>query len=380
MTQDVSNQTNTNTISPRSSSIPIQPWSLTTKADELMEEVFAELDIILEHGSNLSNQTTPSPIKTPESLSVESALNSQVPPQNYHQDSPLAVVDAQETGEIKVSELTTKYKSSELLTHPFERIDDEEGSYLDKMLFILALGCLVSVIWWLVEQDKLQLAFLESLMGHQPTTTEEIKISESDAQFIEYMQRSLDVMESRIAQRQEQQQVATAPLPVPPNPYSVSNPLPATILQPIYIPFSPQGQIPSRNINPPTAPYTPPAPSAPSAPPAPLTQAPAPTPPPIQTTVPTPPPRASIKKAPSSPIPPPAILPPPIPQVDHTLTGLLEDGEKSAALFDVNGTTQRIRLGEPIGASGWILVEVVDQKAIIRRNGEVRAIYAGQKF
>jgi hypothetical protein len=55
-------------------------------------------------------------------------------------------------------------------------------------------------------------------------------------------------------------------------------------------------------------------------------------------------------------------------------------GERPVGLFDVDGVTQRVNLGEAIGASGWALVAVTDNEAIIRRNGEVRSIYPGQKF
>jgi hypothetical protein len=70
----------------------------------------------------------------------------------------------------------------------------------------------------------------------------------------------------------------------------------------------------------------------------------------------------------------------PTDQVFHTLEGLLEKGDKSAALFKVNGVTRRIEIGEAIGASGWTLVEVANGEAVIRRNGEVRSVYAGQNF
>ncbi|GAA6618707.1 hypothetical protein [Scytonema sp. NUACC26] len=64
----------------------------------------------------------------------------------------------------------------------------------------------------------------------------------------------------------------------------------------------------------------------------------------------------------------------------HTLEGLMELGKKSAALFKINGVTKRIEVGEAIGYSGWTLVEVTNGEAVIRRNGEVRSIYAGQTF
>ena len=69
-----------------------------------------------------------------------------------------------------------------------------------------------------------------------------------------------------------------------------------------------------------------------------------------------------------------------VPTSSHVLEGLLELGEQSAALFKVNGVTRRVQKGESIGASGWKLVDVANGEAIIRRNGEVRSVFAGQKF
>ena len=68
------------------------------------------------------------------------------------------------------------------------------------------------------------------------------------------------------------------------------------------------------------------------------------------------------------------------PSYSAQLEGLLELGNKSVALFKVDGISRRINLGENIGATGWTLVEVSNGEAIIRRNGEVRSIYTGQKL
>ncbi|WP_392534712.1 hypothetical protein [Nostoc sp. C117] len=74
-------------------------------------------------------------------------------------------------------------------------------------------------------------------------------------------------------------------------------------------------------------------------------------------------------------------LPTPIADApSSTLEGLLELGNKSAALFKIDGVSRRINMGESIGSSGWTLVEVSNGEAVIRRNGEVRSIYAGQKL
>ncbi|MDZ8050426.1 MAG: hypothetical protein RMX68_009905 [Aulosira sp. ZfuVER01] len=64
----------------------------------------------------------------------------------------------------------------------------------------------------------------------------------------------------------------------------------------------------------------------------------------------------------------------------HTLEGILELGTKSAALFKIDGVTRRFQIGESIGSSGWTLVDVNNGEAIVRRNGEVRSIYTGQKL
>jgi hypothetical protein len=72
--------------------------------------------------------------------------------------------------------------------------------------------------------------------------------------------------------------------------------------------------------------------------------------------------------------------PPAPPQVNHTLVGVLELGSQSAALFDIDGITQRINIGEPIGTSGWMLVDIKNGEAVVRRNGEVRSVYNGQTF
>ncbi len=64
----------------------------------------------------------------------------------------------------------------------------------------------------------------------------------------------------------------------------------------------------------------------------------------------------------------------------HTLVGIAEWGNNSSILIETNGVTERFQLGESLGSSGWNLVSVSKNKAVIRRNGEVRTIFVGQKF
>lgn len=75
-----------------------------------------------------------------------------------------------------------------------------------------------------------------------------------------------------------------------------------------------------------------------------------------------------------------APLPLQVPGVARTLVGVVEMGDQSAILVEVNGVAQRFRLGESIGSSGWALVEVSKNQAIVRRNGEVRSVFIGQNF
>ncbi|MEN8447267.1 MAG: hypothetical protein ABG776_19895, partial [Cyanobacteria bacterium J06555_13] len=65
---------------------------------------------------------------------------------------------------------------------------------------------------------------------------------------------------------------------------------------------------------------------------------------------------------------------------EHVLVGILNLGSRSAALFDLDGSSQRAYVGDRIGVSDWTLVSVNGQDVVVRRDGEVRAIYIGQRF
>jgi hypothetical protein len=64
----------------------------------------------------------------------------------------------------------------------------------------------------------------------------------------------------------------------------------------------------------------------------------------------------------------------------YTLRGVLELGERSVALVDMNGVTQRVAVGQSLGASGWQLMQVANQNAVVQKQGEVRSITVGQRF
>ena len=68
------------------------------------------------------------------------------------------------------------------------------------------------------------------------------------------------------------------------------------------------------------------------------------------------------------------------PASELVLVGVLNLGNRSAALFDIDGSSQRAYVGDRIGLSNWNLVSVNGQDVVIRRNDEVRSVYIGQRF
>ncbi len=68
------------------------------------------------------------------------------------------------------------------------------------------------------------------------------------------------------------------------------------------------------------------------------------------------------------------------PASEHALVGILNLGSRSAALFNIDGSSQRAYVGDRIGVSDWSLVSVNGQDVVVRRDGEVRSIYIGQRF
>ena len=71
MSQDVS--TNQRVIEPLTASPRIQPWSAESEADKLMDELFSDIDQMLEGSNKLPTE----PVK-PEYISLQSILLPQV--------------------------------------------------------------------------------------------------------------------------------------------------------------------------------------------------------------------------------------------------------------------------------------------------------------
>ncbi|WP_448571605.1 hypothetical protein [Trichothermofontia sp.] len=189
-----------------------------------------------------------------------------------------------------------------------------------------------------------------------------------DAEFSRYLQRALAMIEA-----QPTNGMATPPVPTIPNSINLLPSLTPPLVPPStleanppapdrrYVPIYPTSQLPTAPVptGVPLPAQIPAAPTVPQSVPLPVQPTALPTP----VTAPTASPSAPVASS-----------------TKYTLVGVLELGDRSTALFESNGVARRINMGESIGTSGWSLVEVNNQEAIIRRNGEVRSIYVGQAF
>lgn len=224
-------------------------------------------------------------------------------------------------------------------------------SVVDRLL--LGLGCIsvmVALAFWLLYQEMGR----KAVVGTVPQAAVDAT-AESNSQFADYVQKALQNIDQRsqagnvTAQATNGENGAMPTVTIPKT--NVPNPLAArstTGLERIYVPVY---QIPP-NLYPPGSAVAP----LPRMPGLGKPQAPAPT-------------TAGPKAAAPQPV-----------AVTRKLVGVLDQGKDSIALFEVNGVTQRYAIGESIGSSGWTLVEVTKDQALIRRNGEVRSLFVGHSF
>jgi hypothetical protein len=68
------------------------------------------------------------------------------------------------------------------------------------------------------------------------------------------------------------------------------------------------------------------------------------------------------------------------PMPSYTLIGVLDLGDRSTAMFDMNGSVQSVGLGKAIGNTGWVLARVSQQEVVAKRGRETKTIFVGQKF
>jgi Tfp pilus assembly protein PilP len=63
-----------------------------------------------------------------------------------------------------------------------------------------------------------------------------------------------------------------------------------------------------------------------------------------------------------------------------TLVGILDIGDRSSAMFEMNGSVQSVLVGDRVTGSSWVLNRITQQEAILKRGNEIKTLYVGQKF
>lgn len=311
---------------------------VTTYADSLITDLFDDVDKILEgdEAALAAVEAAPSPTSTAIAPFVETTAE---PVDLPAADAPLAPLGTDldffrtADGGAPPSAAPTKTRF---------------GKLFDRMLLSITALSLIGVgglLWFSQPGNRFSL-------GRSATET---AAQQSDEEFLAYLQRSLEVISGKV----ERGEVGTATVvgqapggvavPAPPMlpPLGAGGTVgslgsgPVNVIERVYIPYQTAQQ---------------PAPGA-------------------TVLVPQPGVGAPSLLSPTAPSQAPVAANP-----IHGLVGILELGDRSAALFEINGVSQRVYIGERIGSSGWSLVSVTNEEAVIRRNGEVRSIFIGQRF
>lgn len=69
-----------------------------------------------------------------------------------------------------------------------------------------------------------------------------------------------------------------------------------------------------------------------------------------------------------------------LPKGSYTLIGVLDLGDRSSAMIDINGSIQSIKIGSAVGDSGWLISRIEQQAVILKRGNEDTTVSVGQKF
>ena len=206
-------------------------------------------------------------------------------------------------------------------------------NYLGKLLFALSCSYSLFVLWWFFGH---QLSRIPLVL----TGGKQVVLSQSEVQFIDYMERSLDKLDRQLDAKKDSTEDEVVFVPV---------------YTPTLKPQLPEVVSPSKPI-----------------------------------ALPEPPSFEALKIPAPPPLPEPSLIgnsvvqqeatKPSKPAITHTLIGILELSEsKSAALVKVAGKTKRVELGEKI-SDGWILESVSDRQATVNNGGQVRSVSVGETF
>ncbi|BAY47669.1 hypothetical protein SAMD00079811_52880 [Scytonema sp. HK-05] len=393
----MSQKANTQLILPEPSEelIASEPWSIETYADNLMDELFAEIDRILDGNDNLPSQTVlQEDIRQVQTVTVPEIV---VPETQLR---PIQIAQARN------NPLSTLVVGTPAVSRQASKSSQKSQRTNSIVLWVaVTIGLAAASILWVFNSGLLNRLVSKSLYQSllQPQAQSPLPTkAQIEADLVNYMLGALSVIDrqeakSSIRSASSANQTALAyitPQPVGAN-HIASAPSQSTrVVERIYIPVY-QAPQPMRYAPPPTAgtfnsatvsesslgKASKPAPVK-TAQPTTTVQALAAVRPELKAVSPK---RATDAAASPSLVSENQEVASTVSTADvtapsHTLEKLFELGNKSAALFKIDGVTRRVEVGEAIGASGWTLVKIAKGEVTIRRNGEVRSIYTGQTF
>ena len=318
----------------------VDPEALvTTYADSLITELFDDVDKILDgdEAALAAVEAAPEPASTAIAPIVDVPAEPAEPPVPEASLAPLGSdIDFFHAEDVKPAAPPAPTKT-------------RFGKLFDRLLLTITALSLMGVggLLWFGQQGN------RFSLGRSPSA--ETAAQQSDEEFLAYLQRSLEVISGKV-ERGEQGNItavgqpAGVAVPAPPMlpPLGAGGTVgslgsgPVNVIERVYIPYQTAQQ--------------PAVAGAPALVPQPGAALPSPV-------APVAPPQSPVAAAPI-----------------HSLVGILELGDRSAALFEISGVSQRVYIGERVGSSGWSLVSVSNEEAVIRRNGEVRSIFIGQRF
>lgn len=372
--------------------VPTETVAVESYADRLMDELFEGVDRAFDGNEVRSESVPPPEFVALKSISVPQIVLSQsLSPDRQRGEKDVAAIARQ------VALETTKKQQSK---QSFDRI--LLGAACGSLLLVMGL--------WLASRSGLvRLPVASAPAGETATGTPKIV---PDTQFVEYVQRSIVAIEQKKAPPANSQLAGVPGVSTPGTLPSISisgTPPPtaglSTAVNRIANALEQAASQPGAPALPAQVVIIPPAPVA--AAPQTAAASPSPTAPVSGRAIAAAGTRAPLAASPSpsdsaqpkilaretepAPAPAagqsaPAAGPPSAPAAGtasisaHTLVGILELGDRSAALFEVDGVARRIYVGESIGASGWTLAEIKNQEAVIRKGGDVRSVFVGQKF
>ncbi|GAX38453.1 hypothetical protein [Nodularia sp. NIES-3585] len=418
-----------------------EPWSIEFYADGLMDELFADIDEILDVSGSLPDHTLRHGSNTPRSIEqtsegdwLDNSGESATPVaseyehlQTINLPHPIVLSNSLTRTEKKIPQGRKEQVGTVVVNQPGAITQHQETRLTLKKLLIagMTIGVAIAGTLYVVQYGLVNLLTSKLTQPdiYPPQTQLSTKV-DVQAELVEYMLAALAIIEQQgasnnnrtsvypgIANRAVSNSPATDGDLTPPLAANNTQPVAnrsTNLVERIYIPVY-QAPSPMRYAPPPTPgaianqaqgannfqtsqpdagktalnPVQPPAKTGnairPELKPVPVQKAPITV---RQPSMPLPGLPAPVKttSAPTNAQQQAYLETSPVTSAAHTLAGLLELGEKSAALFEFEGVTRRIHIGESIGASGWALVGVANGEAIVRRNGEVRSIFAGQKL